>query len=87
MVTQRGRGLGGYGGEEGERGRKRERGHAWGSFSLLGANNGVPHILWVHYLLVNLKCKTENWDRKWEKRDHSNGSYVGHPRVSKWGNL
>ena len=86
-VTQCGCGLGGYGGDEGKREWKRERGHAWGSISLLGSNNGVPHILWVHSLLVNLKCKRENWDTKWEKRDHSNGSYVGHSGLPKWGNL
>ena len=50
-------------------------------------NIGVPHILWVHSLLINLKCKRENWDTKWEKQDHSNGSYVGHSGPPKWGNL
>ena len=37
----------------------RERARAW-SFAFIGVEDGLPRVLWVHSLLVNLKYKSTN---------------------------
>lgn len=68
-------GWGGYGGEEGER-RKKEKEGTPGFLSLYWGLTMGCLIFCEFTLLVNLKCKRENWDTKWEW-DHSN-STCGH---------
>ena len=56
----------------------------WGS-AFIGVKGGMPRVLWVQSLLVNLKI----WNLKvWEgKSKCQQVSYKGQPEISKKGNF